>query len=698
MAFDLVNATGYLSSNLVGLIPNSKFQNDSIIIGTTQIELGNSSTVIAGLTTITSTNINGTTINLIGALTSNSITTGGVTTGGITCSNILMDGNLTGIGSNNMTQWNTITCNTLTANFLVGDGSLLTNVFSNFSAKTDKILTASTSLNIDFNLLFQPSVLAIDGFESVLFNNSITFNPNSKILKLSETGSYLQAHGANNTFGYFGGGNATVGSNLPWMATLIGGNSTISTAVFGWLFYNNSQNGDLSLHRRNNSTTEQHVMTFIRSSGFVGIGSNPTITKPFTIHNDFSGFSEFNLKSNSQEMLFGCDTTGQRSYIQSRLTSGSQNTTLSLNPNGGRVGIGGAPSVKFHVISGDIAVDRDHVFSFAGGYSANWYMEQLSSNNYFQITRSGESLGSAITISTSNNIGIGVSNPGERLEISGTTVSGNANSIAFDCVTNNTNYGLFIGGANTFNSGNGSIFVTPNLHIDSPIGNGSIYLNYYNNQYTVIRNRIDISDRRIKKDIVKIEKQSQFDNVFNLIKKVGAYTYKYRDIYRENDLDQYGFIAQEVLQNYPVASKKVAQGYLPNIMETVGFSYTVDNNKNYNFTIEGFELDINTKYLFYAFWGEDEKTDFDYLENVEPTSENTFSYTPVVNRSKILPIYYKVVIVGIYTMDKLGVSKDKLFQLGFAGTNALIIENENLKERVNQLENDLLLIKKHLNL
>ena len=52
---DLTNSTGYLTSNLVGLLQNNQLQNDSITIGTTEIDLGNSSTIIAGLTSISST-------------------------------------------------------------------------------------------------------------------------------------------------------------------------------------------------------------------------------------------------------------------------------------------------------------------------------------------------------------------------------------------------------------------------------------------------------------------------------------------------------------------------------------------------------------------------------------------------------------------------------------------------------------------
>jgi hypothetical protein len=204
-------------------------------------------------------------------------------------------------------------------------------------------------------------------------------------------------------------------------------------------------------------------------------------------------------------------------------------------------------------------------------------------------------------------------------------------------------------------------------------------------QSTFIRNRIDISDERIKKDIVEIETQEQFNETFEIIKKVGSYKYKYRDTYRENDLDQYGFIAQEVLEHYPVASKLAGDNlYLPNIMETLNFTYEVGDENEYTFNIEGYDLDVNIKYLFYAFREGIEQ--FDYMENIKPTTNNKFTYTPTIIKNQEPPTYIKLVLVGTYTDDKLGVSKDKLFQLGFAGVRGLITENENMKKEILELK------------
>ena len=329
------------------------------------------------------------------------------------------------------------------------------------------------------------------------------------------------------------------------------------------------------------------------------------------------------------------------------------------------------------------AITSDLVFKTLGssdGYSAN--------TESMRITSAGR-------------LGLGVPTPLYKLHILGDVKCGNtsSNNIALTIEENNSyKYQVVIGGWFAgARYGQSTIQNSVNLHIDSPgngpIGLGHIYLNWFNSgANTYVRNRIDVSDKRIKKDIIKIEDVNQINKTFETIKNIGSYTYKYRDIYRENHLDQYGFIAQEVVKHYPVASKLTGNNcYLPNIMETLNFSYTVDDNNKYNFTIENYELDLNTKYLFYGFKENDEL--FDYLENIQPININSFSYT-----TSDKPVYVKLVLVGTYTNDKIGVSKDKLFQLGFAGVNGLIIENENMKKEISNLKNEIELIKEHLNL
>jgi len=466
----------------------------------------------------------------------------------------------------------------------------------------------------------------------------------------------------------------------------------------------------------------------ITSAGNVGIGNtNPQ----YKLHISGSGVATSlmleNTETGANEWGFhsmGSVRTG-RLEIQSQggtdtipftIEKSCPNNTLYLNSSG-NVGIGITTPLTKLEISGDaseyikvynqgtsgdragLIMCNDSANNLAGGDTPQWAGfidwevggDDLFIGHYRNYVRN-----EFIILNNSGNVGIGIApDPAYKLEVLGQLKCGNpANSLtALDIdTTSSYAYGMLIGGWSTGGrlAGNAAIEMSVNLHIDSPtsgpIGPGNIYLNYYNaGQSTYIRNRIDISDKRIKKDIVEIETPEQFNDTFEIIKKVGSYKYKYRDTYRENDLDQYGFIAQEVQEHYPVACKSAGDNcYLPNIMETVEFSYEVGEENQYTFTIEGYDLDVDVKYVFYGFRESVEQ--FDYLENIEPTTNNTFAYTPTVVKGQEPPTYIKLVLVGTYTNDKLGVSKDRLFQLGFAGVRGLIDENESLKAALSSMK------------
>jgi hypothetical protein len=253
---------------------------------------------------------------------------------------------------------------------------------------------------------------------------------------------------------------------------------------------------------------------------------------------------------------------------------------------------------------------------------------------------------------------------------------------------------LTMGGYLQQNSSQGNISHDSNMSIDSAIGS-HLYIQFYNTGNTYIRNYIAISDKRIKKDIVKIE---NFDEVFELVKNIGSYKYKYGDYFRENDGDQYGFIAQEVLKYYPVGAKDTEKGYIPNIMMDVQFSYQWDEtHTKYLCKIQGYELDVNKEYLFYA-WTDIPDENMNYLQYIKPLTNRTFLFTPTLRNGETSKNYVKMVLVGEYIYDKLGVKKEKLFQVAFSAVNGLILENDELKSRIDILEENQKKIMEHLNI
>ena len=172
------------------------------------------------------------------------------------------------------------TCNIITTNplldfSLTGSGfDYETRLLRNSGTNGDfEIVNRGTgSFNIYTNMTKGLSILGSNGNVGIGTNN-----PLDK-LSLSGTFTYTRVEGGNNCFGYYGGGNSNSGTGAtnPWIASLSGSKGdaeTIATSTNGWLWYNRSDNGNLELARRNGSTTDTEVMTFVRSSGNVGIGT-----------------------------------------------------------------------------------------------------------------------------------------------------------------------------------------------------------------------------------------------------------------------------------------------------------------------------------------------------------------------------------------------------------------------------------------
>ena len=131
-----VKASGITNAMLGGSIANTKLVNDSVTIGTTEVDLGASSTTLAGMTGIDFTAAN----QAIGAsIGSNNLTLGGSTT------TVVIDGNLTVNGS---------TTTVSSTNVTVGDQLLFLATGSQASNKDAGIIALSGSTALQGSALY----------------------------------------------------------------------------------------------------------------------------------------------------------------------------------------------------------------------------------------------------------------------------------------------------------------------------------------------------------------------------------------------------------------------------------------------------------------------------------------------------------------------------------------------------------------
>ena len=79
--------------------------------------------------------------------------------------------------------------------------------------------------------------------------------------------------------------NAGNSNTIPAIA-IQSGDSTWASSTNGFAYYYNATNGNLDLYRKDNSATENQVMTWVRASGNVGINTSAPIAK-LDVEGDF---------------------------------------------------------------------------------------------------------------------------------------------------------------------------------------------------------------------------------------------------------------------------------------------------------------------------------------------------------------------------------------------------------------------------
>ena len=265
---------------------------------------------------------------------------------------------------------------------------------------------------------------------SLITAGSVGIGTTSPSAKLDVNGEFSFLGGVNGYWLKGVQGNSAPGGNSPFLALV--NNNTISSATYGWLFYDSNSDGSFNLYCRNNSTTSSQVLTISRSTGNVGIGTTSPDSK-LTVSS--SGSALFRMIRNQN--FFGFEATDTSSGGYGLFDYQTQSYDIFFKA--GNVGIGTTSPAKKLDVRGGYFVTSDggsNQVAFVQGGNGYAYFGNLNagpvaignSENYRTIVVDGD------------KVGIGTSSPATKLNID--IGSGGTNGIA----------GLRIGGTNNYPS------------------------------------------------------------------------------------------------------------------------------------------------------------------------------------------------------------------------------------------------------
>lgn len=367
----------------------------------------------------------------------------------------------------------------------------------------------------------------------------------------------------------------------------------------GWNLWAEDQ-GDLYFLKL--GANPNYTMT-LAATGNVGIGTQSPATKlhvikpggawPATSGNTQSAGHLMRMEDGSNAVLDFGSFGGNGHWLQSTDRSAfNLNYPLLLNPNGGNVGIGTtSPSDQLHVSGGNIRVSGSNkVLSVAdSGNVVRATLAAASSGGAFHgLSAVGDAIlraetgklffqsggtGTAIVISTDNNVGIGTATPGTKLDVSG-AIGGQ--SFVFQ---GDTDTGLAYNSANLYTllaNGTGALEIVGRpggsswvamdtggnpiapLNVDLTVSNSAGGGNVSDNTSIAAQGNVlalahtVYSDARIKNIIGRSEGAADLKTLLGI--EITDYTFK--DVNARGAATQKKVIAQQVEKVYPQAIAK----------------------------------------------------------------------------------------------------------------------------------------------
>ena len=302
-------------------------------------------------------------------------------------------------------------------------GASSTDAFSIFNATPTRLLTVVNDGKVGIgtatpsgNLHVKDATVA--GYKSDTYARLITEAGDSRIQVVSDNG------GNNGSALILTNVNAGTHSN--WVF----GQTTTSQSNKLHIGHNATAGGDVSHYSNSNDLT-------LTTDGKVGIGS---FSPAFVLDTVFAGDNGARIKSSDNHSVLTIQShSSYGGYI--RFTDGDNrywihndpNNSLYFRPKGvapssnvgvvfdetGRVGIGSSdPDEKLRVVGGNICVTNGQYFIFDGAGSKNHKMRSYydGSQGHVEIMVGGTDV---LDMAADGNVGIGTSNPSQRLNVSG---------------------------------------------------------------------------------------------------------------------------------------------------------------------------------------------------------------------------------------------------------------------------------------